>query len=140
VDKGAEWYWALGLITIALAVAAIMFNNMLFAVFWLVAGFALALFAARKPKLVKFAVTQRGVRVDESLYPFQSLESFAIDELSPNHTPKLILQPKTKFAMRVIIPLESVDADHVHDFLREFLPEEDHVEPLSHRVMEWLGF
>jgi hypothetical protein len=139
-EKAPDWYWALGLIAIAGAVAALTFNNVLFAVFILIAAFFLAIFAARKPNTVRFAVTQRGVRIDDLLYPFSSLESFAIDELTPEHTPKLILESRKIFVPRIVIPIEGVSADDVHDFLLDFLHEEDHVEPLTHHFMGWLGF
>jgi len=139
-EKSQDWYWALGLIAVAGAVAAIMFNNVLFAIFILIAAFVLALFAARKPDTVHFALTQRGIRVNKVLYPYKNLKSFAVDELSPNHTPKLIVESNKILAPHLIIPLEDVNADDVHDFLVDFLPEDDHVEPLTHRVMEWLGF
>lgn len=139
-EKGSDWYWALGLIAVAGAVAALMFNNVLFAIFILAASFALAIMAAKRPEHISFAVTQRGVRIDETLYPYQTLESFGIEEITPNHIPKLILKSKKIFAPDIIIPIEEVDVDEVHDFLRDFLPEEDHEEPLVHRVMEWLGF
>lgn len=139
-EKTPDWYWALGLIAVAGAVASLLFNNVLFAVLILFGAFALALFAAREPKEVTFTLTQRGLRVNDVLYPYQSLESFAVDELSKNHIPKLIIESKRMFTPTLIIPLENVEEDHVHDFLLDFLPEEEHVEPVSHRIMEWLGF
>jgi hypothetical protein len=100
---------------------------------------ALALFASRKPDLVTFTLSQRGVRVDDDLYPFQSLESFGIDE-TPNKTPKLILKSNKIFSPGLVIPLEGIHPDEVHDFLLDFLPEGDHAESLSHHLMEYLGF
>lgn len=140
VEKTPEWFWALGLIAVAGSIAAVLYDSVIFAVYILIAAFVLALFANRQPNVVRFAVTQRGVRIDDVLYPYNSLESFAVDELSPNHTPKLILESRKAFAPKLVIPLEGVDADEVHDFIARFLPEDDHIEPLSHRVMEWLGF
>jgi hypothetical protein len=63
-----------------------------------------------------------------------------VEELSENHTPKLLLEAKSVITPLITIPIVDVDPDHVHDYLLDFLPEEDHMEPLSHRVMEWLGF
>ena len=140
VEKTPDWYWALGLIAVAGTVAAILFQNLLFAVLILVMAFVLALFAKRKPEVFRFSVTQRGVRIDDTLYPYSSLEWFSIDELSPNHVPKLILNPKHFFAPVIVIPILDVDPDEVHDFLIAFLDEEDHPEPVIHRIMEWLGF
>lgn len=139
-DKTSEWFWALGLIAVAGAVTSLIFKNLLFAIFILLAAFVLAIFASRKPEDVIFAITQRGVRINEKFYPFQSLKSFGIEEIGPKHTPKLILEVKSVFVPNIIIPIEGVDLDRVHDFLFTFLPEEDHEEPLSHKIMEWLGF
>ncbi len=139
-EKTTEWYWALGLIAVAGSAGALLFNNVLFAVFILVAAFVLAVLATQQPKHIEFAVTQRGVRIDDTLYPYSSLESFAIDEVSPHHTTKLILESRKTFAPTLVIPIEDIDPDEVHDYVAAFLPEDDHYEPLLHRVMEWLGF
>lgn len=138
-EKGHDWYWALGLIAVAGAVASLLFSNVLFAVLILISAFVLAIFASRKPNAVRFAVTQRGVRIDDTLYPYQTLTSFSIDDSHP-HTPKLILESKKIFVPKMTIPLEGVHPDEVHDFLVSVLPEGDHAEPLTHRVMEYLGF
>jgi len=140
VEKAPDWYWALGLIAVAGSVASILYNNVLFAIFILIAAFVLAMFAARRPNVCKFAVTQRGVRIDEKLYPYNALDSFSIDELTPDHTPKLILKQVGRFSPIIVIPIIDVHADDVHDFLVNFLTEDEHYEPLSHRLMEWLGF
>jgi hypothetical protein len=139
-EKNSDWYWALGLIVVAGALFALLKNNVMFAILILIAGFVLALFATMKPKHIEFAVTQRGVRIDKELLPYSSLESFAVDELSPNHVPKLIIESKKLLAPHIVIPIEEVSPDDVHDFLLNYLPEDDHVEPLTNRVMEWLGF
>lgn len=140
IEKGQDWYWILALVAITGAVASILFNNVLFALLILIGAGVMAVLAARKPDLVQFSLTQRGMRIDDTLYPFSSLKSFAIAEVSPRHIPKLIFEPRSHFAMHIYIPLENVDVDHVHDFLLDFLPEEDHQEPLIHHIMEWLGF
>lgn len=139
-EKGSDWYWALGLVAVAGAVTAIIFDDILFAILILIAGFVLAIFASRKPNEVTFALTQRGVRIDDTLYPYKTLKSFGIEELTPQHIPRLIFASKKIFALDIIIPLEHVDANEVHDFLMHFLEEDEHFEPLTHKVMEWLGF
>lgn len=138
-DKSNDWYWALGLVAVSAAVAALLFNNVLFAVLILLSSFVLALFASRKPERVRFAVMQRGIRAHGKLYPYQTLKSFYIEEL-PGRTPMLLLESAKVMTPLIVLPLEGVDADHVHDFLLDVLPEEEHSEPLPHRLMEWLGF
>jgi len=139
-EKNSEWFWALGLIGVAGAVAALMYGNILFSVVILVAAFVLALFAARKPEEFTFTLTQRGLRINDDLHTFQSLKSFSIEDLSENHTPKLILESHKVFTLDIVIPIESIDPEVIHDFLYDYLPEENHEEPTIHKVMEWLGF
>lgn len=139
-EKTSEWYWALGLIAVASTVAAVLFNNILFAILILIGSFVLALFASRKPEKVHFAVTQRGIRVNERLHSYQGLQSFTVVQAAAHHEPKLLVEVKHFLSPMMVIPIVGVDPDHVHDFLLDFLPEEDHVEPLSHHIMEWLGF
>lgn len=139
-EKTAEWFWALGLIVVSGALIALVYHNLLFSIFILLAGFVLAIFASRHPHEVDFAITQRGIRVDDTLYPFQSLESFGIEESTHHQPHKLIISSKKTFLPNIVIPLENVNENEVHDFLISFLPEEDHVEPLTHKVMEFLGF
>ena len=139
-EKNSEWFWALGLIGVAGAVTAIIVNNIIFAIVILIATFVLALHAAKKPEEYTFTLTQRGIRINDKLHTFQSLKSFSIEDLSENHTPKLILESHNIFTLDIIIPLTDVDLDTVHDFLYDYLPEEDNEEPASHKVMEWFGF
>ena len=40
----------------------------------------------------------------------------------------------------LVISLETTDPDRVREFLQEFLLETEHHEPLSKRIMEYLGF
>ena len=140
IEKTTEWYWALGLVAVAGAIAALLANNVLFALLILIGAFVLALLASRPPRIVHFSISQRGVRIDDDLHPYNSLKSFAVHEISSDHVPKLIIETSRMIAPHLVIPLEGVHADDVHKYLARFIPEEDHVEPLSHRIMEWLGF
>jgi len=138
-EKNSEWFWSLGLLGIAGAFASIMLNNVLFAIFILIAVFVLALYASRTPDEVHFTISQRGLQIDDKFYPYKTMKSFGIEEME-GHTPKLIMESKKLFTFDIIVPLKDVDIDEVQDFLLDFLIEEDHEEPLVHKIMEWLGF
>ena len=60
-EKGGDWYFSLAVITIAVVVAALMFGNILFALLLALSGFALGIIGAKRPSIVPFAVTVRGV-------------------------------------------------------------------------------
>ena len=78
--KGAEWYVTLGIITLALVVAAILFSEYLIAVLIVAAGFALALHAAKVPPVHQFRLTDAGLFTGDELHPYGAMESFSILE------------------------------------------------------------
>jgi len=140
VEKTPDWYWALGVLGVTASIAALLWNNVLFALLLLVITFALSMHAAKPSQEIAFAITQRGIRIGEHLYPYTSFRGFSVDEFSPEHQAKLILIPKNVWHPQLIIPIEQVDPDDVHDFLSVFLEDLDEYEPAFHRLMEWLGF
>lgn len=137
-EKGPDWYWAVGVISITLSVAAILFGNILFAIVILVGTFALALQASRDPEIREFVVDKRGVQTDETLYPYSSLASFWVEN-NP-HEQKIILMSEKTWMPYIVVPIAEVDPEKIRNFMIEYIPEEEHQEPLSQKIMEYLGF
>ena len=50
IPKSNNWFWVVGIITIGLATASVLLDNILFAIFVALAGFTISLYASRKPK------------------------------------------------------------------------------------------
>ncbi|MEX2369109.1 MAG: hypothetical protein WD552_01805, partial [Candidatus Paceibacterota bacterium] len=128
-EKGTDWYWAVGVIAITLAVAAILFGNILFALVIIIGTAALSMQASRDPEIREFAVGDRGVQVDGTLYPHSSIISFWVEN-NP-HEQKLLLQSEKMWMPYIVMPIAEVDPEEVRNFLIEYLPEEEHQEPLS---------
>ncbi|PIR70611.1 MAG: hypothetical protein COU46_00540 [Candidatus Niyogibacteria bacterium CG10_big_fil_rev_8_21_14_0_10_42_19] len=120
--KPSEWYWALGILTFAFLVIAYLLNNFLFGVLVIISGFTLALYAARLPKKIKFAISPRGILIENRLYPYQSLRSFWI-EYSPPHKQELIILSKKVVVPKLIMPFEDTDPVKMREILINFLPE-----------------
>jgi len=139
-EKSSDWFWALGIVALSSAVTAIIFKNILFALLILIGAFTVALFAAKKPHLVHFEVTRRGVSIDDTLYPFTTLESFWIDEDEHGHH-TLILKSQRVIMPYIIIPLvESIEFEDMRNTLLTKLEEEELHEPISHKIFEFFGF
>lgn len=140
-DRSVDWYWAVGLIALAIAVVAVVYKNYLFAIMVIVGAFALLLFAARKPKTVEYELTRRGIRVNTVLYPYATLRSFWIHHHDGDRRGKLIVQSEKTLMPYVTITLpDEPDVDIIHDFISAYLPEEEHPESFSEILMERLGF
>src|SRR3989344_243486 len=75
-ERGPDWFWAAGIISVSVAIASIIFGNIIFGIFILVASFALALFINREPKTILVMVNEKGVGRGKIFYPYSSLQSF----------------------------------------------------------------
>lgn len=138
-EKGGDWYLALAIIVISAAVAVALFDNMLFSLLIIVGGISMALVSGKKPSIIPYAVTVRGVRVNDRLYPFSTLRSYHIDEEDVNG-PQLLVLSKHKLMPLLILPLPEDYIDDVEDILRDKLPEEFLEEPLLVKILENFGF
>jgi len=140
-EKSQDWFWALGLIATAVAIAAILLGNTLFGILIILAGIVLGLSVNQKPKEITYSITTRGVVVDGLLYPYKNLEAFWIDETSHPKRDMLIIDAQKPLMPHLIINLpSSVDKDALQDMLLDYLPEEELYEPASHRIAELFGF
>jgi hypothetical protein len=138
-EKSVDWYWAVGIVALSGAVAAILLGNFLFGILILIGAFTLSLFAARKPNTVTFEINRRGILIDKKLFPYNTLDSFWIHE--DTHHATLLVRSQKAMMPLIMIPLsEPVDAEIVHLSLSRFLEEEEHDMPISHRLVEYFGF
>lgn len=137
--KPSEWFLILGIMTLSLTIASVLLGNTLFGIVIIVGGALVALVATREPKIISYAVTQRGLRIDDSLYPYTALECFCIDEES-NFGPQLLVKSEKMFMPLLILPLPE-DAQHeIEQIVAERLPEQHLEEPFAHKVLEFFRF
>ncbi len=138
-EKSADWFWALGIIAISIAVTSILFNNLLFALFILLGAFVLAVYAKRIPLVVNFEINDRGIKAGRAFYKYKDIEGFRIADEENEH-PKLLIKSDTITMPLVAIPIHKEDVGYIKNYLDSLIPEEDLHEPLSQKVMEYLGF
>ncbi len=138
-EKGGDWYLALVIVIISIATAAALFDNLLFALLIVVGGASMALASARKPSIIPFAVTVRGIRISDRLYPYTTLRSYHIDEDDING-PQLLVMSKQRLMPLLILPLPDDYIDDVEDILQGKIKEEFLEEPLFMKILERFGF
>lgn len=137
--KQSDWFWILGILTIASGVASILLGNTLLGVLIFVGGAVVALLAVRDPAIVSYAVTQRGIRIDDKLYPYTTLESFYIDE-DGLFGPQLLIKSEKMFMPLLILPLPEDMQDEIENIIASRLPEEHIEEPFAHKILEFFQF
>src|SRR5687768_5859029 len=94
-EKSSDWFWAVGIIAISAAVTAIIFNNILFAVVILVGSFALTMHAGKEPPVRHYRLTDKGVAIDNHLFPYANLDSFWVED--DFHPPSILFKTKKFF-------------------------------------------
>jgi hypothetical protein len=138
-EKKADWFWVLGMITLAVTVAAVILGNTLFGIVVLVAGFVMSLTAIRPARIIPYEISTRSIRIDDLNYPYSTLRSFYIDEENPTG-PQLLVQSNKMFMPLLILPLPEEYVDDVEELIAARLPEEFLEEPLIHKLLEMVGF
>lgn len=143
LHKTADWYWAVGLIALSIAVTAVIFNNLLFAILIVIGAGALMLQSLNGPDELTVTITSRGVVLNKKLYPFSTLESFWVEHDEDDPEPSKLLIKSQKLLMPlIVIPIneEEVNPEDVTDYMLDFVDEEELFEPLTQKLMEWMGF
>jgi len=138
-ERSADWFWAVGIVSISMAVAAVIFGNIIFGILILVGAFALSLFINRPPNILHIVIDERGVTKGKVRYPYSSIQSFWIDVEHPHK--KLILQSEKLLMPLIIVPLgNEAEVEQIHENLSRHLTEEFHSLPLVEKILEYLGF
>ncbi len=136
--KDNDWYWAVGIITFTAAILAFIFGNVIFGILIIVGVFALLVHASRKAHILHIEINDRGIVIDDTLYPFLTIESFWIDaHVLPS---KILLKSTKTFMPYIHVYIEDVDPERVRDILLTYIAETEHHEPLSQKILERFGF
>ncbi len=138
-EKESNWYWAVGLLAFAMILLAMVLKNFLFAIIILIGAFTVMLYAARAPELINFALTPKGLRIKDRLYPYDSLHAFWISD--EHNKRKIIIDSDRLFLPHIIVLLpDVVSDDEARDYLLQYLPEKRLDESLIDLLSDYLGF
>jgi len=139
--KSADWYWALGIISVASTIASLLFGNYLLALLIIIATVALALHAAKQPPVHRFQLVEEGIRIGEELHPFNRMISFSVlEDIAGEYPPMISIKTESWLSPHLIIPLAGVDPDIVYSYFLEHVNEDEHPHSFTDLVAAWLGF
>jgi len=137
-EKTNDWYWSVGLITLALAAAAFIFGQVITGIFVLVAAAALIIHISHTPRVLNCEINDRGVMVEKTMYPFLTLDSFWIAH--DEDPAKLIMKSRKIFMPFIVIHIDDVDPEEVRQVLLRYIAETEHHEPFLMHLLERFGF
>ena len=138
-EKSADWFWAVGIITLAAIVSAFLLKNFLLGILSGLIGFSISLYGARKPATVKFKLGPRGVQIGNKLYDYENLASFWV-EYDPPRRKELILKSKKALVPHINIMLGDADPGEIREYLSQFLEEEKIEESWADTISKIAGF
>jgi len=144
-EHSPDWYWAVGLIVLAVFVIAIWTGSYLFGIFVVISGASLFLLNLRHPHEVKFSITNEGLTIDKDTYEWEKIKSFNIKKPLPSKeggtTSKLLVETTKYFLPIYTIPIPNELVSEVKELLLEIIPMSDELnESQSLQFMEKLGF
>ena len=138
-EKTNDWYASVILIAGSLIAVEFLMNNFILITLTFIGTATFILLAARRPEVMHVTITKKGVRAGNTLYPFRTLDGFAIAEYE--HEGRLLLESSRHVMPLHVIPLaHEIDPDDLREVMSEYLPERDLHESLPHLLFERLGF
>jgi hypothetical protein len=138
IERGSDWYWALGIIAVSTALTSILFKNILFALVIVVGAGTLGMIAARKPHEVDFTLDEHGLVIGDEFYPYDHMYAFWI---SGDEYPTLLIDTPRFMTPDLVIPLQDVSPEEVRGMLLAHnVTEKPLRESFFYNVLEFLGF
>ncbi len=140
VEKDTTWYFIIVAAALILTILSLIQKNFFFAVFVIIAAAMIIFFARRKPQVVDFRITEKGVAIGENaFYDYDRLEGFAIVK-KPNRLDEIVVKRKAVVNPYVKIPVDSENRRRAEEILKIHLPEVTYEESLLDIVSDWFGF
>lgn len=138
-EKGADWYWAVGIIAVAAIIACILFNNLILALVIAAAALAASLQAAKHPRTHRFSITDRGLAIDDRLYLFEDMLSFSVLEYADESLPpSLSVKTRHFLAPHLLIPIVGYDPVEIYEFFSAHVAEGRHDESVFDHLVDLL--
>ncbi|KKW24773.1 MAG: hypothetical protein UY70_C0032G0006 [Candidatus Kaiserbacteria bacterium GW2011_GWB1_52_6] len=137
IERGSDWYWALGIFAVCAALTSILFHDVLFAILIILAAVTLGMLARTPPELTEIEISEKGIRVGDTMHQYHEIISFWVEE--HGDVPLLLVDTIKFMSPNLIIPIEHEDASLVRAYLKEHSKEVHMKEPIAHKILEFFG-
>ena len=140
-EKGVSWYWVSIIIAALLIGVSVWQKNFLFGFFVVLAEILMLSWANRKPSLVEFTLTEKGLSVGgQKFHAYADIESFSAEEYAEQEGPDLYFQFKKRLRTMVKIKTPKARFHEILKALNTFLPQVKHEPSLLDAFEEFVGF
>lgn len=140
IERGRDWYMALGVVAVCTAAIAVLFGNILFGVLILIAAATWGLLSKTPPALTEFEISDRGIRIGETMHRYEEIIAFWVEDHDVD-PPILLIDTVKMFSPNFVIPLPHGDVDPkvVREFLAMRADEIPMKESFAHKILEFFG-
>ncbi len=143
-ERSQDWFWALGIIVATSSIASIIFENYFFATLLVLGGLLLWWFAVKKPETVTYELNEKGLKIRDRLYPYESIKAFWVQvDFTPesNVKPMFFIHSERAFMPVLSMPIDKDIAEDIHSIMTsKEIAEVEMKEHPSEKIMELLGF
>jgi len=137
-ERGSDWFIALGIAAVSIALTSIILGNVLFGILIVVAAAVWGMMANLPHRTVHFEISERGIRAGERFYRYESIIAFWVEE-HENTSPVLLVDTTKFMTPNLAIPLENVEPKLVRAYLLEHVEEVPMKESFAQKLLELLG-
>jgi hypothetical protein len=121
-EKAPGWYTTIGIAGLAIALFFVFFmHRYLAAVVTVLGVIVLFRYANVKPKKRKIEISNEGIKVGGTFYPYEKLVGFWF--IGTQDGLVLYLRTKRRFFSNIAIPIENKNPDEIRVILSPHLPE-----------------
>lgn len=138
-EKTTLWYIIMSIAGIAFLGFAIFNKNYIMAITFVMAFTVIFLFANKKPRILRFSITPRGVKIQNRIYNFDHLESFWIF-YDPPEVKILSLKSNKALMPHIHIHLGNANPLEIRKILLEYIEEKEQTESFIDAMARRIGF
>ena len=138
-EKNSNWFGLWLIISVTAVALAVIFGNYLLAIFLALAAISVFLQGLKKPRIIKFTITPRGIGIGNIYIPYEDMESFWI-LYEPGQTKELLLKTKRVRMPNVVVPIDKENPVRIRQLLVDFVPEKEQKQSLIDIVMRIMRF
>lgn len=139
-EKSTKWMAAFLVAILAGSLIAILLSNNLLAGIIIIGGTLLFYLSRREPDEVTLEISERGIKQNEQLYPYEQIEAFWITDSEPTKQTHLLLLTNRNLFPLLSVPLpDGIDVINLRKFLQNFIEEQELKEPWIYDLVDHLG-
>ena len=138
--KTSDWYWVLGILTLAGITLSLLAKNFLLAFLIAISVVFIIFYADKESPITTITITKKGIGMNNLLYPYSSIQSFWVYKTTTGLY-RLLLHVDRGYLPYFTVPIASeVSLENLRTLLREHIEEKEHPEPTLDQIMHHIGF